>query len=193
MSALRSETVPLIDNADKSSPRSPSRRRSFPIQHPIALKRHVAREQEPVYRAPVSCLRRLSCPHVEIISRNALGNNPLVLGSVKGNVGHSGAVSGALSLFKLQNYPLAGHLQPVPAEPAAHPLLRRAPIRIGDERQWSSARHIAVVSNFGATGYAGYIRRRSSRALAPHHRGPTALHDIRQGLPGSPHPRPALF
>lgn len=90
--------------------------------------------------------------------------NLLTIGSVKGNLGHSEAASGALSLFKVlammryQTIPPQATFHPSKLNPRLRSFFEEFPIRISDQQQkWNSTRRIAVVNNFGATGYAGSI------------------------------------
>ncbi|KAF8888753.1 thiolase-like protein [Infundibulicybe gibba] len=86
-------------------------------------------------------------------------DNPLVIGSVKGNVGHSEAASGAISLFKvlaMMRYrkiaPQANFSLPN-LNPRLTPFFDHHNIRISDrEQDWTPHRQIATVSNFGASG-----------------------------------------
>jgi acyl transferase domain-containing protein len=91
-------------------------------------------------------------------------DNTLTIGSVKGNVGHSAAASGSMSLFKVlammryQMIPPQPNFHPSMLNPRLRTFFEDHPIRISDyEQKWNAARRIAVVSNFGGTGYAGHI------------------------------------
>ncbi|KAF8574361.1 ketoacyl-synt-domain-containing protein [Ramaria rubella] len=95
-------------------------------------------------------------------SRSA--SNPLIIGSVKGNVGHSEAASGATSLFKVlammrhQKIPPQANFHPSKLNPDLRPFFDHHPIAmVSTEQDWNASRRIAIVSNFGASGYAGYM------------------------------------
>ncbi|KAF8584141.1 hypothetical protein K439DRAFT_1169276, partial [Ramaria rubella] len=95
-------------------------------------------------------------------SRSA--SNPLIIGSVKGNVGHSEAASGATSLFKVlammrhQKIPPQADFHPSKLNPDLRPFFDHHPIAmVSTEQDWNASRRIAIVSNFGASGYAGYM------------------------------------
>ena len=92
-------------------------------------------------------------------------DNTLIIGSVKGNIGHLGAASGSISLFKVlammryQTIAPQATFHPSNLNPRLSSFFEDHPIRISDrEQKWgSSSRRIAVVSNFGASGYAGHM------------------------------------
>jgi len=100
--------------------------------------------------------------------------NTLAIGSIKGNVGHSEAASGAISLFKVlammryQRIAPQANFHPSNLSPRLHSFFKDHPIRISDQEQkWTASRRIAVVSNFGATGYAGHMVLEDTPARIP--------------------------
>ena len=74
------------------------------------------------------------------------------------------AALGVISLFKVlammryQRIPPQASFIPSNLNPHLSPFFEGHPIRISDQEQkWNATRRIAVVSNFGATGYAGHM------------------------------------
>ena len=90
--------------------------------------------------------------------------DPLIIGSVKGNIGHSEAASGVISLIKVLAMMKYKKMAPQATfnssilNPRLNQFFDNHPIKISEFLQdWDGDRRIATVSNFGATGYAGHI------------------------------------
>lgn len=90
--------------------------------------------------------------------------DPLIIGSIKGNIGHSEAASGVISLMKVlammkyKKMAPQATFSPAILNPRLDQFFNDHPIKISEFLQdWEGDRRIATVSNFGATGYAGHI------------------------------------
>ena len=90
--------------------------------------------------------------------------DPLIIGSIKGNIGHCEASSGVISLIKVLTMMKYKKIAPQATfnssilNPRLNQFFDNHPIKISEFLQdWEGDRRVAIVSNFGATGYAGNI------------------------------------
>jgi acyl transferase domain-containing protein len=99
-----------------------------------------------------------------VLAQHRTPDNPITVGSLKGNVGHAEAASGAHSLakviamFQRRRIPPQADFHPSRMNPTLQPFFDKYPIRIIEkEEDWDASHRIAIVSNFGASGNAGFI------------------------------------
>ena len=123
---------------------------------------------------------------------NRQPSNHLAIGSAKGNIGHSEAAapsaSSRPSLYP-RVHPQTFFHSSLPNLQLSH-FFNQHPIRISDSKQeWTAAHRIAVVSNFGATRYAGCMVTEASplRAIA----GPLSFMISAKDRPGRSPPSPS--
>ena len=99
-----------------------------------------------------------------VLAQHRALDNPITIGSIKGNVGHAEAASGAHSLAKIiamfqrRRIPPQADFHPSRMNPTLQPFFDNHPIRIIEkEEEWDASHRIAVISNFGASGNAGFM------------------------------------
>jgi acyl transferase domain-containing protein len=99
-----------------------------------------------------------------VLAQHRAPDNQLTIGSIKGNVGHAEAASGTHSLakviamFQRRRIPPQADFHPSRMNPTLQSFFDNHPIRIIEkEEEWNASHRIAVVSNFGASGNAGFM------------------------------------
>ena len=88
-------------------------------------------------------------------------SNPLFLGSVKGLVGHTESVSGAISLIKVILMMYEGIIPPQASFEALSPHIKASPFDFMEintrQKPWDTNFRVALVNNYGASGSNGSI------------------------------------
>ncbi|RMZ74831.1 hypothetical protein DV737_g5699, partial [Chaetothyriales sp. CBS 132003] len=83
-------------------------------------------------------------------------SNPLVLGSVKGHIGHSEGASGVVSLIKIIMMMQEGYIPPQASYSEMSPYIKTSPtdmIEIATSlRPWNKKFKVALINNYGASG-----------------------------------------
>nr|WJZ49098.1 non-reducing polyketide synthase [Calonarius rufo-olivaceus] len=99
-----------------------------------------------------------------VLAQHRATDNPVTVGSLKGNVGHAEAASGTHSLakviamFQRRRIPPQADFHPSRLNPTLQPFFDKYPIRVIEkEEEWNASHRIAVVGNFGASGNAGFM------------------------------------
>ena len=99
-----------------------------------------------------------------VLAHHRAPDNPITIGSIKGNVGHAEAASGihslakVIAMFQRRRIPPQADFHPSRMNPTLQPFFDNHPIRIIEkEEEWDASHRIAVVSNFGASGNAGFM------------------------------------
>jgi acyl transferase domain-containing protein len=99
-----------------------------------------------------------------VLAQHRAPDNPITVGSIKGNVGHAEAASGTHSLgkviamFQRRRIPPQADFHPSRLNPTLQPFFDNHPIRIIEkEEEWNASHRIAVIGNFGASGNAGFM------------------------------------
>nr|WJZ49100.1 non-reducing polyketide synthase [Calonarius rufo-olivaceus] len=99
-----------------------------------------------------------------VLAQHRAPDNPVTVGSLKGNVGHAEAASGThslakvLAMFQRRRIPPQADFHPSRLNPTLQPFFDKYPIRIiENEEAWTESHRIAVVGNFGASGNAGFM------------------------------------